>query len=292
MSTALHSLPRFSTLLRLGRVSNLPTVVTNVIAGTVLAGAPVLHTRTLLVILAMSAFYVGGMYLNDAFDREIDARQRQNRPIPTGEISVSTVYAIGFGLLALAIGAMSLYGSVATALAVALAATIVVYDLWHKENALSPVIMSLCRALVYVGAGAAATASIATALIIGALVLAAHIIGLTYAAKQESLNRIDRLWPLAVLALPLLIGVPELATGVLVPLAFLLLLAADVVAVRSLAARSVPGAVPKAVAGLIAAISLVDALAVAIGGGGGVLVALCLAGFVLTRVAQKFIPGT
>ncbi len=71
-----------ATLLKLGRVSNLPTVWTNVLAGTVLAAGTVQSWRTGLVLLAMSLFYVGGMYLNDYFDRAIDARERPQRPIP------------------------------------------------------------------------------------------------------------------------------------------------------------------------------------------------------------------
>ena len=72
------------TLLRLGRVSNLPTVWTNVLAATVLAGGAWQNARTALVLVAMSLFYVGGMYLNDYFDRAIDARERPDRPIPGG----------------------------------------------------------------------------------------------------------------------------------------------------------------------------------------------------------------
>ena len=67
------------TLLRLGRVSNLPTVWTNVLAATVLAGGAWQNARTALVLVAMSLFYVGGMYLNDYFDRAIDARGRYRR---------------------------------------------------------------------------------------------------------------------------------------------------------------------------------------------------------------------
>src|SRR6476469_402781 len=65
-----------STLLRLGRISNLPTVWTNVIAGAVIAGGASGASEIALVALAMSAFYVGGMYLNDFFDRAIDAQER------------------------------------------------------------------------------------------------------------------------------------------------------------------------------------------------------------------------
>src|SRR5262245_34732641 len=85
--------------LKLGRVSNLPTVWSNVLAGTVLAGGEVWRPATLLVLLAISLLYVGGMYLNDAFDRDIDALERPTRPIPAGLIAANTVFAAGFGLL-------------------------------------------------------------------------------------------------------------------------------------------------------------------------------------------------
>jgi 4-hydroxybenzoate polyprenyltransferase len=39
------------------------------------------------------------MYLNDAFDRGIDARDRPSRPIPSGAADANTVFALGFGFL-------------------------------------------------------------------------------------------------------------------------------------------------------------------------------------------------
>ena len=51
-------------LLRLGRVSNLPTVWTNLLAAVVLAGGAVSDGRILPLLAAMSLFYIGGMYLN------------------------------------------------------------------------------------------------------------------------------------------------------------------------------------------------------------------------------------
>ena len=47
----------------------------------------------------MSLHYVGGMFLNDAFDREIDAVERPERPIPSGAMSATEVFAIGYGML-------------------------------------------------------------------------------------------------------------------------------------------------------------------------------------------------
>ena len=116
--------------------------------------------------------------------------------------------------------------------------------------------------------------------------------GITYAAKQENLDRVGNLWPLALLAVPLLVALPALFSGSIVIAALLLLLTADTVAIRLLAKRPAPGSVPLAVSGLIAAICLVDALAIALRGGGVLLVAICALGYPLTRLLQKSIPGT
>ena len=48
------------TALRLGRVSNLPTVWTNTLAGAVLAGAGSFGAEFALLLLAFSLFYTGG----------------------------------------------------------------------------------------------------------------------------------------------------------------------------------------------------------------------------------------
>lgn len=292
MTATASSMPALSTLLRLGRISNVPTVWTNVAAGSFIAGSALPPDRVALVLLAMTAFYIGGMYLNDFFDRAIDARERPGRPIDLGEISASTVSLIGFGLLAMGIVLMSAFGFHATACGLLLAAVIVLYDVWHKGNQLSPLVMGLCRALVYVGAGIAVAGKVPTALIIGAIALASHVAGITYAAKQESLDRVGRLWPLVLLAVPPFIALPALFNGWTVIIAFILLLAADAAAIRLLAKRPVPGAVPLAVSGLIAAISLVDALMIALAGGAVWIVAICALGYPLTRLLQKSIPGT
>jgi 4-hydroxybenzoate polyprenyltransferase len=292
MSVAAAHNPGLSTLLRLGRMSNLPTVWTNVIAGAVIAGGPPQPAVIAWIMVAMSAFYVGGMYLNDFFDRAIDTRERPTRPIAAGAISASAVAAIGFGLLAAGVALMIPFGLTATLWGVVLAGVIVLYDAWHKGNPLGPLIMGLCRALVYIGTGAAMAGNLTAALAIGAVALAAHVAGITYAAKQESLDRIGNLWPLVLLALPLLVAIPAVADGWTVIVAFVVLLAADALAVWLLAKRPVAGAVPRAVSVLIAAICLVDALAVALADGGIILVLVCTAGYPLTRLFQKSIPGT
>ena len=71
MAITAHPSASPATHLKLGRVSNLPTVWTNVLAGTILGGGDAGGARTVLVALAMSMFYIGGMYLNDYCDRHL-----------------------------------------------------------------------------------------------------------------------------------------------------------------------------------------------------------------------------
>jgi len=284
--------PSLQTLLRLGRVSNLPTVWTNVVAGATISNAAADPFDVVVIGLAMTTFYAGGMYLNDFFDRDIDARERPGRPIHAGDISASAVSTIGFVLIAVGIVLLARFGLLTMIWGLALAAAIVLYDAWHKGNVFAPVIMGLCRALVYLATGAAVSGETSFALMVGAIALAAHVIGLTYAAKQENLNEVGQLWPLAILAGPLLFAFSGIRSGWLVVVACLLLCAADVAAVRLLASRSLPDAVPRAVSILIAAVCLVDALAVALNGGGILLACACASGYLLTRLCQTVIPGT
>src|SRR5262245_54322396 len=121
MAVAAFRARSLTALARLGRVSNLPTVWTNVLAATVLAGGEWRTLRTVTVLVGMSLFYVGGMYLNDYFDRAIDARERPTRPIPAGDVAAGMVAAIGFALLAGGIAVMVPLGGPALLAGLALA---------------------------------------------------------------------------------------------------------------------------------------------------------------------------
>jgi hypothetical protein len=288
VSAGRRSRPR--AYLLLSRLSNLPTVWTNVLAATALAGGDPFALRTALVVAAMTLFYVGGMYLNDAFDRAIDARERPGRPIPAGEISAAAVFALGFGMVALAIVMTAFCGPAAAVCALALGAAIIAYDVFHKGNPTSPLMMSLCRMLVYLGAAAAATGSVALQVWIAGAAIAAHVAGLTYAAKQEGFNRIHRLWPLAILAIPVALGLAAVWEDWPTTIFLVTLAAVDWFAVDKLRRRAAPDAVPSAVSSLIAAISLVDAVLVAPVSLS--VAALCASGYFAARLAQRVVPGT
>src|SRR2546429_69363 len=90
--------PYWRTLLILGRVSNLPTVWSNCLAGWLLGGG---GTGWIFLVLCLgtSCLFLGGMFLNDAFDVEFDRQYRQERPIPSGAITLDEVWRWGFGWL-------------------------------------------------------------------------------------------------------------------------------------------------------------------------------------------------
>jgi 4-hydroxybenzoate polyprenyltransferase len=288
-----------SIALQLGRVSNLPTVWSNVLAGTVLAGGEAWRPATLLVMLAVSLLYIGGMYLNDAFDREIDARERPTRPIPAGLVTANTVFAAGFAMLLAGIVVAMLAGVTSgpetvwhpVLASLALAAAILFYDWNHKDNALSPFFMGLCRVLAYLTAGYAAVRQPSSALFVAALVSLCYLIGLTYIAKQEAYDRIGNLWPLLFLAAPLAYGLANFTAAPLAVALYGAVLLAWILWSLSYLRRRHRGDVPRAVISLIAGISLVDSLFLAAAGASlpALLAGLC---FLATLLTQRWVSGT
>jgi 4-hydroxybenzoate polyprenyltransferase len=281
----------FATLLRLGRVSNIPTVWTNVLTGTVLAGASQPNWRIGLVLTAASLYYLGGMFLNDYFDRSVDANERPDRPIPAGEISATMVAAIGFGFLIAGSLALMPVGRLAFAIGLLLTGGIISYDLHHKNNAAAPVVMGLCRSLVYCMAAAAVVEDLSVTVIVAALALLSYIAGVTYAARLEAFDRVGNLWPLALLAMPLVVTSLAIETGFAAGVIYLLLMGWTAASVYLLAAAPASGAVSLAVGRLIAGISLIDATFLA---GCGMIwySVIAIIGFVMTLALHKHIPGT
>lgn len=289
----------WSVALRLGRVSNLPTVWTNVLAGIVLAGGAVAVRPTALLLVSLSLFYVAGMFLNDAFDRDFDRRHRPDRPIPAGDVAAATVFAYGFGFLAAGFALLIALaeaaapagtGARAPAAGVLLAAAIVLYDGWHKDNPVSPLLMGFCRLLVYLIAGLAVAGTLPAPLLLAAIVSLCYLIGLTYVAKQESLRRVENLWPLICLAAPFAYGLPFLLASGATPVLYLLLLGAVIAALVLLFRPAAPD-VPHAMMLLIAGISLLDGLFLA-GAGRPLLAGAAAAAFLLTLCLQRVIAGT
>jgi 4-hydroxybenzoate polyprenyltransferase len=150
--------------------------------------------------------------------------------------------------------------------------------------------MGLCRVFVYLTAAFSIALVLPTTVYLAATALLCHLIGLTYIAKQEHLDRIGNLWPLGFLTVPVLYGV-LLALSAPVVWVPLVLYVAVLVFALNLLRRRARGDVPRAVVTLIAGMSVLDGVVLA--GGGHVLPAvLAIAGFLLTLALQKWVSGT
>jgi hypothetical protein len=178
----------------------------------------------------------------------------------------------------------------ALAAGAALAGIIVLYDAWHKANPVGPLLMGLCRFLVYIVAGLAVAGTAPSGLLLAAVVCLCYLIGLTYVAKQEGSRRIGNLWPLVFLAVPFAYGASFAAQGGAALVLYLLLLASVASALVLIFRQSGPN-IPHAVMLLIAGICLLDGLFVA-GQGQTLLAAASVAAFFLTLGLQRFVPGT
>jgi 4-hydroxybenzoate polyprenyltransferase len=136
-----------SAYLRLARLPNVFTSMADVLAGLALARGGRIALTDLLLVGASGLLYPAGMVLNDFFDRHLDAVERPERPIPSGQVSARAAGLLGFALLAAGVGVAAMAGLPSLVTAVALAAAIVLYDAVAKATIAGPFVMGACRAL-------------------------------------------------------------------------------------------------------------------------------------------------
>lgn len=246
--------------LELARISNLPTVISNVIAGAVV-GAICFHltaaeaTNALftpsLAWLSLSIpciVYSAGMMLNDACDANIDAKERPHRPIPSARVTRTTVFVVGFALLALAIALALLTRSPHVLNAtIALVIIVLLYDFLHALHWSSVILLAIARAL-------------------------ASLIPMLAFAQSES----SSIFTSAAIALPIALAAWTLALSILAR--------TEVSATRMLAQ-------PRTIGWLIACFALIDMTAMRIVSA-WIPAVLCAALFFLTRASQRVIAGS
>jgi 4-hydroxybenzoate polyprenyltransferase len=273
----------------LGRVSNLPTVWSNCLAGWLLGGGGD-WLRFGLLCIGATLLYVGGMYLNDAFDAEFDAQHRRDRPIPSGAISEKTVWQIGIALLVTGTACLIALGITTGIMALLLCGCIVLYDAVHKLFTLSPVLMASCRVFLYLCAASVANSGITALAIWSALALGFYIIGLSFLARREATGVQIDVWPQALLVIPVLLAL-VVNDGAFREPALLVGAIAVLWAIRSLRQAWIkPPNVARAVSGLLAGIVWIDLLAVV---DEAWPIGVAFAGLFLLAIGfQRFVPAT
>jgi hypothetical protein len=273
--------------LALARVSNTPTVVSNSVAGAVLVSASPDFVTVAAVAVAMALFYTAGMVLNDVMDVSVDRRERPERPLPSGRIAVTTAL---WAAIALFVVGEILLGAIHWEPALAgagLVALIVLYDAWHKGNALSPLLMAACRAMVYVVAALAIAGTLNDEVWGAAAMLLIYVVGLTQVAKAEGAGIAAR-WPVVAVLAPAVYWAKELPDAAVALLLVAFVVWAGYALWLVLAKRQIGAGVVR----LIAGIAIYDALVVASAGGDAVALAVCLAAFAVTIALQTKIAGT
>ena len=265
-------------LLRLGRIPNVFTAVANVVAGAVLARGGALAARDLMLCGASACLYLAGMVLNDFFDRDIDAAERPDRPIPSGEVSPVTALVIGVSLLAAGVWLAAWISEVSAAVAAALACAILLYDGGLKGGPIGPLAMGTCRFLnVGLGLLVAGAAPPASWMWIAPVTMGAYTVALTALARDEVIGTSRAAARQAVLAIAGILVGALVALAALSPArhlgGFLLLVPfAAVVAWQAraafgpLAGEPSPPRVGRAIGGGILMMPAIDASMVAAGG--------------------------
>lgn len=188
-------MPSLTDLAELVRAPAALSVPGDVVAGAAAAGA--LDRRVAGLAGASVLLYWAGMAANDWADRRIDARERPERPIPSGRVSPGLALGLSAGLTAAGLAVAGLAGGRrALAAAVPLAGAVWAYDLLAKDTPAGPSVMAACRGLdVLLGASRGRTVRALPA----AVTVAAHTYTVTALSRRE-VTGASRGLPVATLA--------------------------------------------------------------------------------------------
>ena len=178
------------------RVPNTFTAPPDVLAGAALAaaaGAPLAPVGTAAACVASLLLYAAGTTLNDWADAERDARERPERPIPSGRVPRRRALALGLSLVVAGVAVAAVGAGPAGGAAAALvAAAVLAYDGGLKDGPAGFLAMGLARgfnvALGLAAAGAGAAEVLAGPFPVAAVPVAVtlYVAALTAMAERET----------------------------------------------------------------------------------------------------------
>ena len=284
-------------LARVGRISNLPTVWSNIIAAAVFSCVFSSTTCTAdasnsigLALASISLLYIAGMFLNDAIDYPWDKQHNSARPLVNGEITVTTVWLVGGVSMLAAILLVWQFGNLQALLtSLAIAAIIILYNITHKRHPAAALLMGMARYGVYILTAALVT-TVTPALMIVATAIMLYIAGLTLLARNEHENRLQHVYAIALLLAPFPVTLVYGYMHALYWAAAAIYLFALAHVLRKHFFAVTPN-IRHGIGGLLAMIPLVDSL-VAASVNSLLVVLLCLLIYIVTPTLHKYIAGT
>jgi len=194
--------------LEICRISNLPSIWTNVLCAVILSVGLFSLEGYLLTGLALSCYYLAGMSLNDVCDVAYDGVNRSSRPIPSGRVSRRGAWILI--ILLFATGTLSIMGTPfrqGLYAAFLLIVLIVWYDFHHKHNPFSVLLMASCRFLVFAVVSLALTGKMSSIVIVAGGIQFTYVVCLSIVARYEN----SRQTPFSIPAIPLMLaGIPLL----------------------------------------------------------------------------------
>lgn len=156
------------------------TVPGDVITGAAASGE-LRSWRPAALAASSCCFYWAGMALNDYADRELDAVERPERPIPSGRVSPTTALRLAGGLTLTGMALAAATGGRALAVATPLAGAVWTYDLVAKPTPAGPLVMGSARFFDVLLGGARAPRQALPA----AFTLGIHTTGVTMLSRGE-----------------------------------------------------------------------------------------------------------
>jgi 4-hydroxybenzoate polyprenyltransferase len=192
------------TFLYLSRVSYLPTVWSNCLAGMWLGGGGDWHLVPYLLV-ASTFIFLGGSFLKEACSAGFDSQHRRWRPIAAGHITVRAVFLWAWYWLILGVAVLFWLKPQAGILGMALGACMLGYAAAHRALIFSPFLLGLCRLGLYLVGASIAVRGVTGWAIWGGLVVAVYTAGVK-CFWPGAPGAVPRRWAILLLGVPLLLA--------------------------------------------------------------------------------------
>lgn len=178
---------KLRTTLDLVRLPNVITAMADVLAGFLYVGGQS-HQWVLAALLigASSCLYAGGVALNDVCDARRDAKDRSDRPIPSGIITRKYAATIAITLLILGVVLCLFTTTRSLWIAILIVVSILLYNAVFKLTLIAPGLMGLCRALNLLLGMSAAPLTFTSSTMIPVGLMWLYITSVTAFARKET----------------------------------------------------------------------------------------------------------